>query len=96
MELTMDRTVDKDEDPQVADARRQLLTIEAEIQNTGRDYHRIVTEGANHFGELHQRAMQHLDEDNIDEFVQQGAALAHMQDRHTLNASRYAPTSTKP
>ena len=92
----MDRTVDKDEDPQVADARRQLMQIEAEIQTTGRDYHRIVTDGANHFGELQAKIRPHVTEDNVDEYVGQAAALVHMQDRHALNASRYAPTSTKP
>lgn len=72
----------------LAEPRRQLLQLEAEIQQTGRDYHRIVHEGTAHFQALHQKAAEHLDEDTVDEFVEQGHALASMQDRHATAASR--------
>lgn len=73
-----------------ADARRQLLQIEAEIQATGRDYYRIVHEGAQHFGELHKRAAKQIDEGNVDEYVEQAHAMATMTDRHAVKSSRVA------
>lgn len=73
-----------------AEPRRQLLQLEAEIQATGRDYHRIVHEGADHFHELHRQAAKHVDESNVDEYVEQKSALAKMLDRHALSSSRVA------
>lgn len=85
--------IDPREDPEtdtLAEPRRQLCQIEAEIQKAGSDYDRIVREGAAHFQALHRRAAEHLDEDTVDEFVEQGHALARMQDRHAQAASRAA------
>ena len=73
-----------------ADARRQLCQLEGEIKATGRDYDRIVREGADHFQALHQKAAGHLDESTVDEYVGQTNALAVMQDRHATAASRAA------
>ena len=81
---------DPREDPKTdtfADARRQLCQLEGEIKATGRDYDRIVREGAGHFQALHQKAAKHLDENTVDEYVEQANALAVMQDRHATAAA---------
>lgn len=83
--------IDPRENPEtdeLAEPRRLLLQIEAEIQQTGQDYHRIVHEGATHFQALHRRAGEHLDEHTVDEAVEQASALARMRDRHALKAGR--------
>lgn len=79
---------DKPEEDAYAEPRRQLCQLEAEIKATGRDYDRIVREGADHFQALHRKAMEHLDESNVDEYVGQAHALSTMVDRHATASSR--------
>jgi len=81
---------DPREDPKadvLAEPRRLLCQIEADIKQTGTDYDRIVREGSDHFNALHQKAQAQLDEGNVDEYVEQAHALASMRDRHTAAAS---------
>jgi glutamine synthetase type III len=81
--------IDPRENPdtdELAEPRRQLLQIEAEIQQTQGDYRRIVHEGSGHFRELHRKAQDHLDLDNVDEYVEQAHALGRMVDRHATAA----------
>lgn len=85
--------IDPREDPktdQFAEPRRLLCQIEAEIGQTEQTYKRIVDEGADHFHELHRRAQDHLDENNVDEYVAQATALATMRDRHAQAVSRFS------
>lgn len=79
-----------DPDP-LAPARQQLLQLEAEIQDTGAQYHRVLTQGVDHFHAKHRRMLDQLDEGTVDEYLAQQGALAALQDRHADAARRYAP-----
>lgn len=82
--------MDPREEPQtdtLAEPRRLLLQIQAEIDQTGRTYHRIVHEGTEHFQALQRKAQEHLDENTVDEYVEQGNALHAMLERHAQAAA---------
>lgn len=77
----------------LAEPRRLLCQIQAEIDQTGRTYHRIVHEGAEHFQTLQRKAQEHLNENTVDEYVEQGNALHTMLERHAQVAAEALPPS---
>jgi hypothetical protein len=82
-------------DDPLAQARQQLFQLEADIQDTGENYHHLLTAGVDHFHAKHQRMLQHLDDSTVDGYLEQAGAHARMQDRHSEAAAYYAPAPTK-